>query len=128
MRTVVLNYRPAPPDEARADARSAEGRRARLLRHLQGRLLELEEDGLRVLGPADPFALRAPLVAVDFAGRDNREMARRLEAEYRILVSCAAPEAAGAPGVLRLCPAPGVTFEDIDYVQSAVYRLLLEHS
>ena len=121
MRTVVLNYRPAPPVEARADAWSAEGRRARLLRHLQGRLLELEEDGLRVLGPADPFALRAPLVAVDFAGRDNREMARRLEEAYHILVSC-------TDGGILLCPAPGVTFEDMDYVQGAVYQLLLEQS
>lgn len=118
MRTVLMNHAPVPSDD----------RRARLLRHLLGRMLELEEDGLRVDAPADPFAFHGPLVSVAFTGRDNEEMARRLEAEYRILVSCAAPEAAGAPGVLRLCPAPGVTFEDIDYVQSAVYRLLLEHS
>ena len=119
MRTVVMNHRPAGPDEV------PEGRRARLLRHLLGRMLELEEDGLRVLGPADPFALRAPLVAVDFTGRDNREMARRLEQAYHIMVDCTDP-ADPHGGLLRLCPAPGVTFEDVDYVQGAVYRLLLE--
>ena len=109
MRTVLMNHAPVPSDE----------RRARLLRHLLGRMLELEEDGLRVDAPADPFALQAPLVAVDFAGRDNREMARRLEEEYHIPVSC-------TDGGILLCPAPDVTFEDIDYVQGAVYRLLLE--
>ncbi len=109
---------------AAADAAPA-GRQARLLRHLLGRMLELEEDGLRVEGPADPFALRAPLVAVDFTGRDNYEIARRLSEEYHIQVSCT--DNAPAPGcMLHLCPAPGVTFEDIDYVQGAVYRLLLE--
>lgn len=119
MRTVLLNHCPAATDAA------PEGRRARLLRHLLGRMLELEEDGLRVDGPADPFALRAPLVSVGFTGRDNREMARRLEQEYHILVSCAG--STDTPGgLLRLCPAPDVTFEDIDYVQGAVYQLLLE--
>ena len=121
MRTVVMNHRPAGPDEV------PEGRRARLLRHLLGRMLELEEDGLRVLGPADPFALRSPLISVDFINRGNREMARRLEEEYHILVSCAGPDLEGAPGgILHLCPAPGVTFEDVDYVQGAIYCLLLE--
>lgn len=111
MRTVLMNHAPVPSDEYRA----------RLLRHLLGRMLELEEDGLRVDAPADPFAFHGPLVSVAFYGRDNREMARRLEEEYHILVSCA------DDGIL-LCPAPGVTFEDMDYVQGAVYRLLLEQS
>ena len=109
MRTVLMNHAPVPSDE----------RRARLLRHLLGRMLELEEDGLRVDAPADPFLFRAPLVPVSFTGRDSGEMARRLEEEYRISVSCT------DDGIL-LCPAPGVTFEDLDYVQGAVYRLLLE--
>ena len=109
MRTVLMNHAPVPPDE----------RRARLLRHLLGRMLELEEDGLRVEGPADPFAFHGPLVSVNFTGRDNREMARRLEQEYHILLSC-------TDGGILLCPAPGVTFEDVDYVQGTVYGLLLE--
>lgn len=111
MRTVLMNHAPVPPDEAKA----------RLLRHLLGRMLELEEDGLRVDAPADPFDFHGPLVSVAFTGRDNREMARRLEEEYHILVSCT------DDGIL-LCPAPGVTFEDMDYVQGAVYQLLLEQS
>lgn len=113
MRTVVLNHCPIPPDEIRT----------RLLRHLLGRMLELEEDGLRVDAPADPFAFHAPLVPVSFTGRDNREMARRLREEYHILVSCMEDTPGG---ILHLCPAPDVTFEDIDYVQGAVYQMLLE--
>lgn len=111
MRTVLMNHAPAPSDE----------HRARLLRHLLGRMLELEEDGLLVDAPADPFLFRAPLVSISFAGRDNGVMTRRLEEEYHIFVSCT------DSGIL-LCPAPGVTFEDIDYVQGAMYRLLLEQS
>ena len=111
MRTVLMNHAPVPSDE----------RRARLLRHLLGRMLELVEDGLRVSAPADPFAFHGPLVSVAFTGRDNKEMTCRLEEEYHILVSCT------DDGIL-LCPAPDVTFEDIDYVQGAVYRLLLEQS
>ena len=111
MRTVLMNHAPIPSDEGRV----------RLLRHLLGRMLELEEDGLRVDAPADPFAFHGPLVSVSFTGRDSKEMARRLEEEYHILVSC-------TDGGILLCPAPGVTFEDMDYVQGAVYRLLLEPS
>ncbi len=111
MRTVLMNHALIPPDEGRV----------RLLRHLLGRMLELEEDGLRVDAPADPFAFHGPLVSVSFTGRDSKEMARRLEEEYHILVSC-------TDGGILLCPAPGLTFEDMDYVQGAVYRLLLEPS
>ena len=46
-------------------------------------------------------------------------MARRLKEEYHILVSCT------DDGIL-LSPAPDVTFEDMDYVQGAVYQMLLE--
>ena len=111
MRTVLMNHALIPPDEGRV----------RLLRHLLGRMLELEEDGLRVDAPADPFAFHGALVSVSFTGRDSKEMARRLEEEYHILVSC-------TDGGILLCPAPGLTFEDMDYVQGAVYRLLLEPS
>lgn len=109
MRTVVLSHCPIPSDKTRA----------KLLRHLLGRMLELVEDGLLVDAPADPFLFWAPLVSISFAGRDNGVMAHRLEEEYHILVSC-------TDGGILLCPAPGVTFEDIDYVQGAVYQLLLE--
>lgn len=45
MRTVALNHCPIPSDKTRA----------KLLRHLLGRMLELVEDGLSVDVPADPF-------------------------------------------------------------------------
>lgn len=109
MRTVALNHCPIPSDKTRA----------KLLRHLLGRMLELVEDGLSVDVPADPFDFHAPLVSVSFSGRDNKEMARRLKEEYHILVSC-------TDGALLLSPAPDVTFEDMDYVQGAVYQMLLE--
>lgn len=120
MRTVLMNHCPAA-------AVAPAGQRARLLRHLLGRMLELEEDGLWVDAPADPFLFRAPLVPVSFTGRDSREMARRLDREYHILVSCPGPSRTPG-GPLCLCPAPGVTFEDVDYVQGAIYQLLLEQS
>ena len=109
MRTVALNHCPIPSDKTRA----------RLLRHLLGRMLELVEDGLSVEAPADPFDFHEPLVSVYFSGRDNKAMSRRLEQEEHIWVSCT------DDGIL-LCPAPDVTFEDVDYVQGAVYQMLLE--
>ena len=59
MRTVALNHCPIPSDKTRA----------KLLRHLLGRMLELVEDGLSVDVPADPFDFHAPLVSVSFSGR-----------------------------------------------------------
>lgn len=109
MRTVALNHCPIPSDKIRA----------KLLRHLLGRMLELVEDGLSVDAPADPFDFHDPLVSVSFSSRDNKEMSRRLKEEYHILVSC-------TDGALLLSPAPDVTFEDVDYVQGAVYQMLLE--
>ncbi len=104
----------------------------KLIRHLVGRMAELEEDGARILGSADPFAPRAGVVSVDFAGRDNGEIAFLLEEEFGIAtrsgLHCApmAHRTLGSfpQGAVRFSIGPFSTFEDIDYVQGAVYSLL----
>ena len=106
---------------------------ARLTRHLLGRMLEFREDGLRVLGPDDPFVPRAGVVSVDFTGRDNGEMAFRLAQEYGVSarsgLHCAplAHKALGTypQGTVRFSVGPFTTFEELDYVQAAVNDLLL---
>lgn len=105
---------------------------ARLTRHFMGRMLELEEDGARILGNPAPFVPRAGLVSVDFTGFDNGEIAFLLESEYGIAtrsgLHCAplAHKALGSfpQGAVRFSVGPFTTFEDIDYVQGAVYQLL----
>ena len=107
-------------------------REHRLAGHLWARLMELEEDGLRVLGTADP-ANRTGVVSVDFLKGDNGEMAFRLEQEYGIQTRCGlhcAPEAHRTlgtfpQGAVRFSVGPFTSFEELDYVQDAVYRLLL---
>ena len=49
--------------------------------------MELEEDGLRVLGSDDPVN-RVGVVSVDFLCADNAEMTFRLEREYGIQTRC----------------------------------------
>lgn len=107
-------------------------RTSRLTRHLLYRFLELEEDGLRVLGPRDPLLSRTGVVSVDFLDRDNGEMAFRLEQELGVAtrsgLHCAplahALLGTAARGAVRFSPGPFTTFEDLDWVQDAVYRLL----
>lgn len=92
---------------------------ARLTRHLTGRMLELMEDGARIIGSQDPFAPRDGVLHVDFTTMDNAEMALLLDRDYGVT---AALDASGA----CVCFSPGssVTFEDIDYVQGAVLEIL----
>lgn len=105
----------------------------RLTRHLMGRMLELTDDGVRVLGVQDPFAPRIGVVSVDFKGRDNGEMAFALEQAYGIATRCGlhcAPLAhrtldSFPQGAVRFSVGPSTTFEALDYVQGAVYELLL---
>lgn len=105
---------------------------ARLAGHLWARLKELEEDGLRVVGVDDPKG-RTGVVSVDFLRADNGEMAFRLEQEYGIQTRCGlhcAPNAHKTlktfpQGTVRFSVGPFTTFEDVDYVQGAVYELLL---
>ena len=108
-------------------------REHKLAGHLWARLMELEEDGIRVLGANDP-ARRTGVVSIDFLKGDNGEMAFRLEQEYGIQTRCGlhcAPMAHRTlgtfpQGAVRFSVGPFTTFEEIDYVQGAVYELLLE--
>ena len=101
--------------------------------HLWARLMELEPDGLRVLGPNDP-TLRTGVVSVDWTGGDNGELAFRLEQEYGIQTRCGlhcaplAHQKLGSypQGAVRFSVGPFTTFEDIDYVQDAVFRLITQ--
>ena len=116
--------------------REGEALRARerkLAGHLWARLMELEEDGLRVLGSDDPVK-RVGVVSVDFLRADNAEMAFRLEREYGIQTRCGlhcaplAHKTLGTfpQGAVRFSVGPFTTFEELDYVHGAVYDLLLE--
>lgn len=95
--------------------------------------MELEEDGLRVLGSDDPVK-RVGVVSVDFLRADNAEMAFRLEREYGIQTRCGlhcaplAHKTLGTfpQGAVRFSVGPFTTFEELDYVHGAVYDLLLE--
>ena len=107
-------------------------REYRLTRHLLARMLELEGDGLRVLGPTEVFNPRAGVVSVDFTGLDNGEAAFRLEQESGVATRCGlhcAPTAhltlgSYPQGAVRFSVGPFNTFAEIDYVQGAVYNLL----
>lgn len=108
-------------------------REHKLAGHLWARLMELEEDGIRVLGSRDP-SNRTGVVSIDFLKADNGEMAFRLEQEYGIQTRCGlhcaplAHQTLGTfpQGAVRFSVGPFTTFEELDYVQDAVYRLLLE--
>ena len=106
-------------------------REHRLAGHLWARMKELEPDGIRVLGTDDP-ANRTGVVSIDFLKADNGEMAFRLEQEYGVQTRCGlhcAPVAHRTlgtfpQGAVRFSVGPFTTFEEIDYVQSAVCELL----
>ena len=108
-------------------------REHKLAGHLWARLMELEEDGLRVLGTRE-VKRRTGVVSVDFLHADNGEMAFRLEQEYGIETRCGlhcAPMAHRTlgtfpQGAVRFSVGPFTRFEEIDYVHGAVYELLLE--
>lgn len=108
-------------------------RERKLAAHLWARLMELEEDGLRVLGSDDPVN-RVGVVSVDFLCADNAEMTFRLEREYGIQTRCGlhcaplAHKTLGTfpQGAVRFSVGPFTTFEELDYVHGAVYDLLLE--
>ena len=106
-------------------------RERKLAGHLWARMMELEEDGLRVLGPDHP-AERTGVVSVDWTGGDNGELAFRLEQEYGIQTRCglhcapAAHRTLGSfpQGAVRFSVGPFTRFEDLDYAQGAVYDLI----
>ena len=105
-------------------------RQRRLGGHLWARMKELEEDGLSVPGP-EPGG-RVGVVSVDFKGRDNGEAAFLLERDYGVQTRCGLHCAPAAHrtlgtfpgGLVRFSVGPFTTFEELDYVQGAVYELL----
>ncbi len=109
-----------------------QAREHKLGAHLWARMMELEEDGIRVVGASDP-ARRTGVVSIDFLHADDGEMAFRLEQEYGIQTRCGlhcapvAHQTLGTypQGTVRFSVGPFTTFEEIDYVQGAVYELLL---
>ena len=120
----ALDYLEEAGPELRARERKLAG-------HLWARMMELEEDGLRVLGPDDP-AERTGVVSVDWTKGDNGELAFRLEQEYGIQTRCGlhcAPTAhqtlgSFPQGAVRFSVGPFTRFEDLDYAQGAVYDLI----
>ena len=106
-------------------------REAKLARHLWYRLKELDGEGLRVLGTDDPQN-RVGVVSVDFPGRDNGEMAFRLERDYGIQTRCGlhcaplAHKTLGTfpQGAVRFSVGPFTTFAEIDYTEGALEALL----
>lgn len=99
--------------------------------HLWARLKELECDAFRVTG-TDDLSRRTGVVSVDFLKGDNGEMAFRLEQEYGIATRCGlhcAPTAHQTigtypQGTVRFSTGPFSTFEEMDYVQDTVWRLV----
>lgn len=108
-------------------------RQRRLGGHLWARLSELTEDGLTVPGPGP--GERVGVVSVDFQGRDNGEMAFLLERDYGIQTRSGLHCAPAAHrhlgtfprGMVRFSVGPETTFEELDYVQGAVYELLFSN-
>ena len=106
-------------------------REHRLAGHLWARLMELEEDGIRVLGALDP-AWRTGVVSIDCRKMDNAQLSYLLEQDYGIQTRCGlhcapvAHQTLGTfpQGAVRFSVGPFNTFEEIDYVQGAVYDLL----
>lgn len=120
----ALSYLEAHGEELRRHAR-------KVGLHLWARLKELECDAFRVTG-SDDLSRRTGVVSVDFLKGDNGEMAFRLEQEYGIATRCGlhcAPTAHQTigtypQGTVRFSTGPFSTFEDMDYVQDAVWRLV----
>ena len=107
-------------------------REHKLAGHLWARLMELEECGIRVLGSRNPQN-RTGVVSIDWQRGDNAELAFQLEQRYHIQTRCGlhcaplAHKTLGSfpQGAVRFSVGPFTTFEDLDYVQDCVYKLLL---
>lgn len=89
--------------------------------------------GVRLLGPADPQR-RVGVFSLDFPGRDNAEIAYRLETEYGILTRCGLHCAPAAHHTLGTFPRGTVRFStgwftterDIDAALAAIRALTAE--
>ena len=102
MRKVILDGRDGPhPDERLRD---------KLAGHLNARLTEYAKEGI------SSFVEAPGVVLARFSGADGEDAVRQLA------LSGVATEAAGER--VRFVIGPTVTFEDLDYVQSAAANLL----
>lgn len=118
-------------DYLAAEGEALRARERKLARHLWYRLMELDGEGLRVLGSGEPDR-RVGVVSVDFPGWDNGEMAFRLEQEYGVQTRCGlhcAPLAHRTlgtfpQGAVRFSVGPFNTFAEIDYLEGALEELL----
>ena len=89
--------------------------------------------GVRLAGPADP-ARRVGVFSLDFVGRDNAEIAYRLETDYGILTRCGLHCAPAAHKTLGTFPRGTVRFStgwstteaDIDAALAAIRALTAE--
>lgn len=114
MRSVDLtNSRPARGPEEALGVQKRTG-------HLWARLMELEEDGLRVLSPTDPKD-GAGQVRADVPNGDTAGLVRALQERWHVLCRLEG-------GAVCFTLGPDTTFEELDYVQDAVYRYLLHSS
>jgi len=92
-----------------------------------------ELPGVRLLGPTDPQR-RVGVFSLDFAGRDNAEVAYRLEMEYGILTRCGLHCAPAAHKTLGTFPQGTVRFStgwfttewDMDAALAAIRALTAE--
>lgn len=88
-------------------------------------------DGVRIVGPKD-LANRAPVVSLDFIGRDNAETAFILESEYGIATRCGLHCAPNAHKTLETYPQGTVRFslgysttrEEVLYAVDAIRKTL----
>ena len=95
-------------------------------------LAAVAEDGrIRVAGPRSAEG-RTAVVSLDFPGRDNAEIAFRLDSEYGVMTRCGlhcAPNAHRTlgtypQGTVRFSFGYGNTEEEIDYASDAIGRIL----
>ncbi len=113
-----------------AHGRELMERHRRLGAWLYARLHEYEGEGLHIPGPGAQE--RVGVVSVDFPGRDNGEMAFRLEREFGVStrsgLHCAplAHRRMGTfpQGTVRFSVGFGTEFADLDYLQGAIDILL----
>ena len=95
-------------------------------------LAAVAEDGrIRVAGPRTAEG-RTAVVSLDFPGRDNAEIAFRLDSEYGVMTRCGlhcAPNAHRTlgtypQGTVRFSFGYGNTEEEVDYASDAIGRIL----
>lgn len=111
MRTVYMDKSVAPTQ--RGDALTS-----RLGGHLWARLMELEPCGMTVV-EGEEDARKTGVVAINWHKGSNEEMVRRLAQDYHIYAS------QNEQGDAVTFSTGTASFEDIDYVQGAVWEVIM---